>query len=557
MGTMTHHLGQREEPTPRQVVAACAAEAAGARPRLVTGSEGETGGPIGAERISADRQIRGSSLLLVGRLIAIGLDLITQILIVRSLSKGDFGAFAFALSIVSLLSTISVFGLDKTLPRFATIYDERKDRGGLVGAIALGALTITGLGIACVLVAMAIGSGMGPELVESEGARALLLILLLLAPIQALDTLLIGLLAVFAGPRSIFLRKYILAPGLQLIVVAAVTLAQGSVQWLGVGYVAAGALGVGVYGFLFVRLLRRLGHFENIRRSFRFPFRDIYGMTIPFLSNDVVLTVRTTLVIILLQLVATSSELADYRAVVPLARQNMLVLSVFSLLYIPVASRLFERGDDAELDVLYWRMTHLIAVVTFPIFIVSFAFAEPIAILFFGERYAASGAILAWLALGQYFSAALGFNTLTLRVYARARYTLLVDAITIVASAVALVVLVSEYGALGGAIATCGTLVLQNTLYQVGLGRSTGVRAFPRSGLRVYATIVAAAVAVSSLALFVSPPLIVGLGVAALVSVALLVTNRDALKLADTFPELLRIPLARYIIAATKPGAKA
>ena len=555
---MPHHLDHGENAPIRTVGPAQRVVRAAVRhARTVTdqGALAESGGDAGDA--SADRQIRGSSLLLVGRFIAIGLDLVTQVLIVRALSKGDYGAFAFALSIVSLLSTVSVFGLDKTLPRFASIYQEQRDHGRLAGSIVLGVTTIVGLGVTSVLLATAIAMRMGPELVETETARELLLVLLLLAPIQALDTLLVGLLAVFAGPRSIFLRKYILAPGLQLCAVVAVTLAAGSVQWLGIGYVAAGALGLGIYGVLFVRLLSRLGHLHDVRRSIRLPFREIYGLTIPFLSTDVVLTVRTTMVIILLQLVATSSELADYRAVVPLARQNMLVLSVFSLLYIPVASRLFERGDDAELNVLYWRMTHLIAVVTFPIFIVSFAFAEPIAVLFFGERYAASGAILAWLALGQYFSAALGFNTLTLRVYARARYTLAVDAITISASALALIVLVSRLGALGGAIATCGTLVLQNTLYQLGLGRGTGVATFPRSSLRVYATIVTAAILVSAIALLATPPLIVGLIVAALASVTLLVINRDALTLADTFPELLRIPFARLFIATSKPGTDA
>lgn len=79
MGTMAHHLGQREDPTPRQVVVACAAETAGARPRLVTGPDGKTGGPIGPDRISADRQIRGSSLQLAGRRIAISLELVTRI----------------------------------------------------------------------------------------------------------------------------------------------------------------------------------------------------------------------------------------------------------------------------------------------------------------------------------------------------------------------------------------------------------------------------------------------------------------------------------------------
>ena len=136
---MTHHLGHCEEPPIREVRAARrVARTTTAATRVVMEPDSLPDGSEGVQRTDADRQIRGSSLLLVGRLIAIGLDLMTQVLIVRSLSKGDFGAFAFALSIVSLLATISVFGLDKTLPRFATIYEEKRDQGGLVGSIALG-----------------------------------------------------------------------------------------------------------------------------------------------------------------------------------------------------------------------------------------------------------------------------------------------------------------------------------------------------------------------------------------------------------------------------------
>ncbi len=505
-----------------------------------------------AQRITADRQIRGSSLLLAGRLFAIVLDLATQVLIVRTLSKGDFGAFAFALSVVSLIATVTVFGLDKSLPRFTTIYEERGERGRLVGSIALGILTIVGLGVAAVMVASTLGAQLGTEFVETDQARDLLLILILLGPIQALDSLLIGMLAVFSGPRAIFLRKYVLAPGLQFLVVLALILSGESVVFLGAGYVAAGAFGVLLYGFLFFRLLGRLGHLRDARRIIRVPAREVYGFTIPLLSTDVVLTVRSTLVVILIQYLATSSDLADYRAVFPLARQNVLVLNVFSVLFIPAASRLFAREAHGDLNALYWRMAHVIAVVTFPIFVVSFALAEPLTVLLFGERYASSGIILSWLALGQYISAALGFNALTLRVYARVRYTVVVDAITIVVSVVALVVLISRLGALGGAIATCGILVLQNALYQVGLARGTGVRGLGPASLRVYATIVAATAVVAATTLLADPPLIVGLVVAGVASLAVLAATRRDLLLADTFPELLRIPFARFFVVGSR-----
>ena len=69
------------------------------------------------------RQIRGSSLLLTGRMLSMAINFVVQILIVRNLSETEYGAFAYALSIVAFGQTIITFGLDrgdivwKVLPR--------------------------------------------------------------------------------------------------------------------------------------------------------------------------------------------------------------------------------------------------------------------------------------------------------------------------------------------------------------------------------------------------------------------------------------------------------
>src|SRR3989304_2937288 len=46
------------------------------------------------------RQLRGSSLLLAGRLLSKGANLAIQVLIVRHLARSEFGAFAWGISIV-------------------------------------------------------------------------------------------------------------------------------------------------------------------------------------------------------------------------------------------------------------------------------------------------------------------------------------------------------------------------------------------------------------------------------------------------------------------------
>ena len=97
--------------------------------------EGHAGRRHGGRETS--RHLRGSSLLVGGRFISLALNLAVQVLIVRYLSKEDFGAFAYAISLVALASTVVAFGFDKALARFAAMYAERRDYPRMFGSMAL------------------------------------------------------------------------------------------------------------------------------------------------------------------------------------------------------------------------------------------------------------------------------------------------------------------------------------------------------------------------------------------------------------------------------------
>ena len=73
------------------------------------------------------RNIRGSSLLLAGRFISLGLNLLVQVLTVRYLTQGDYGAFSYALAATAMGSTLSMLGLEHATARFVAIYQERGD----------------------------------------------------------------------------------------------------------------------------------------------------------------------------------------------------------------------------------------------------------------------------------------------------------------------------------------------------------------------------------------------------------------------------------------------
>jgi O-antigen/teichoic acid export membrane protein len=500
-----------------------------------------------AGRAANARQIRGSSLLLVGRMLGLAVDFVAQVLIVQHLSKTDYGSFALAMSIVAVGTTICLLGLERTVGRFAPIYQEHGDYGRMWGTITVVVGTVATLGLAVVLAVHAL-QGLIGGVVDNDLALSLLLVMILLSPLTALDSLLISLFATFGSARSIFFRRYVLAPLLQLSVVVALIVSDSGVHLLALGYVLVAALGIGIYLIVLVRLLAQQGLLAHLSRdTLRLPFREIFGFSVPLLASDLVFVLRGSLTVILIEVLRTTEEVAEYRAVLPIAIQNLFVATSFRFIFTPGASRLFARGDARALNDLYWQTAAWIALLSFPVFAVSLALAEPVTVLLFGEDYRSAGIVLAVLAVGYYANGAIGFNSLTLRVFGRVRYMVTTDLITAGLSVAASFLLIREFGALGAAIGTTGSLILQNVWYQWGLKTRTTVHPFDRRYLGVYVSIVVGAVGLVVFEQLFDPPLIGGLVVAGLISMVVVGVNRHSLEIAETYPELMRFGLFRRL----------
>jgi len=489
----------------------------------------------GTERDATRSQLRGSSLLLAGQAFALVAALLAQVLIVRYLSKESYGAFAYALSIVMIGEAVAAFGMRRGVGRYMPIYEEAGDQARAAGTLLLAAGTVLSLGLAVVLVVIGLRGAVAGTFEGSASAVTVIAILIVLAPIQALGTLLDGVFAVFERPRAIVARKFVLTPLSRLAVVALLVAAEQDVVFLAAGYVATGAFGIALYGPMLVRALRA---------------REVLSFTVPLLSNDVTNAMLGALGAVVLGVMAAPGEVADFRAVLPLVLTMGYVLSSFGLLLVPLASRMYVRGEGEQLDHLYWRTAVWTGVLAFPIFLACVVIPGSIVVGFFGERYADAAPVLAVLALGQFVNTAAGHNGVLLGVFRRVRFIVLTNVAAVLVGVVLMFVLVPRHDALGAAIATSATFVALNLVRQVGLARHTGVRGVTAPALRCYAAMAAAAGIAVALQLALSPPLGVGLLLVAAGSVVVLATARRELALAETFPELARIPILRGLIGA-------
>jgi O-antigen/teichoic acid export membrane protein len=497
------------------------------------------------------RHLRGSALLLAGRLLAIALNVFPHILIIRHLSKADFGAFAFASSLTTYAVTLASLGMGTAAARFVPIYEERGERERLLGTIVLMAVSMLGMGLAILAVVVGFRGLLGGEF--GETSLTLLLILVVLVPVGAIDHLLGSLMAVAANARAIFLRRYLLAPGLKLASVLLVILTEGDVYLLGFAHLATGCLAMLVYAAYVYRVATERGWTQSLRfRDLRFPSRAIFRFALPVLGSDTSLMLRGAMLIVFLESMDGSSSVAEYRAVLPLAELNKVVMRNFGLMFTPLAARILVREDRARMDALYWRNAAWIAILTFPVFAVCFSLARPLTVFLLEDRYASSAIVLAVLSAAYYFHAMLGPNAATLRVFGRVRVVLAIDVLTTLLAVAGYAVLIPRLGALGAAVSMAGSVVLHNLLIQIALWQGSRIGGVRWPFLRLYGMAAAAALALYWVQKAWDPPLILGLGLAAGLSLLMLRLHRDLLDVEDTFPELFRIPALRWMLGSTR-----
>lgn len=511
----------------------------------------EDGRPA-APRTEVDGQIRGSSLLLAGRLLSMATNLAIQVLVVRALARADYGLFAYALSVVTVLATIVTFGLDRGLARFVVVFEEAHDLPRLWGTIVLQVTTILGLGTAATVVAVGLRGWVGGTVVDDPRLAQLLAVMVVLAPVQALDSAAASLFAAFGRSRAIFFRRYVLAPVLRIIVVAVVLLTGGGVVALGAGYVVVGVIGLAVYGTLLVRTLRARGLLDDpdarSRRGMHLPIREIGAFTVPLLLSDAVFVALNTSDVVILGRTHGADAVAGYRAVLPLAHLNQVVMNSFALLAGPLMARMWARHDQQGLATAYWRTAAWVAVLTFPVAAVTVGLADPVVALLFGDRYEGSGTYLAILGAAFYANASLGFNGVTVKMVGRVWLIAGTAAVALVFNIAVNAVLIPAHGALGAAWGTAATVFGYNLLKHWALRRATGVELLPQRYRAVYVTI-----AVAFLALVASAtldlPLVAALAIAGAGSAAVLWVGRRELAVDALFPELLRIPLLGRFVA--------
>ena len=412
--------------------------------------------------------LRGSLLFALGRLVALFINFLMQVITVRYLSKPDFGAFAFCLSVGGVLAVVSVFGTDKAVSRFLAVYIDQRQYGKFWGTLRIMLSTVVLIGsMFGAVFSIAWYTGYSPQ-GHDEQMRFLLVVAALFAFLNALDALFLALFPVIAKPSLVFYRRYLLTPVFKLSAALVVILCGGGVVAFALGQLVASFLGLSICLWFFRKVVQSNDALRESRREkVTVPKRRLYGFSGTVLLGDIAFLFRSAIVPVVLGVWFGDPEVASFQAVVPLARLNEFVLVAFSVLFLPRAAKLAASADAGSLHSLYDSTVAWIVLLTFPVFAITVIGADYLPGLLFGSKYDSSNTVLVWLACGYFVHATFGLSTRLLRVAGEVRTLLWADLLISLMAFCFVFGLSVQLGAVGGAIAVFTAFVIQASVHQL------------------------------------------------------------------------------------------
>ena len=492
--------------------------------------------------------IRGSSLFLVGNVLSLAITFLPHLVLVRYLTTEAFGHLAYALSLVAVGKTYAL-GFNEAMSRFVPIFHAKRDPSKVLGSIVVVfavSLLISGL----LLLTFAVASGpILALLTKGREPAGLLFILMFMVPLEITDLLIMNLFACFGRAREVFFGKFIIPPMLRVIVITLVVFRHLELRSLAYGYLSVEFITVIVFGALMVRELRRQQLLQKLS-CIRLPIREIFSFSVPLMASNVIGMIGSSIPVLLLGYFHPMSTVAYYRVVLPAAVLCSMIPGNFMPLYMPSASRLFAKGDTTGINHLFWETSLWMSVLAFPIFLATACFARPLTVFLYGARYAPSAPILAILSLGYFINVIFAFNGVTLKVLGKIRLMVVLNIVTPIIIVVFNLLLIPRYGAVGAAVATAAGLIMGDFLRQLSLWLAGGgISFFERRFASFYLVLGSSAIGLYLIQLFTPDNIYIALTLAFSVSTFVLWRVKKHLRIADTFPELLRLPVVGRLLA--------
>ena len=437
---------------------------------------------------------KGGAVQIAGQLSQRGLSFVFTAVALEFLDKAGYGLYRQIAQLLTIAAQLALAGFNYASMRFITRARARDEPGGVWGAAQVG---ISGALVGSIVVGIA--GYFGAELVARGFADTgdqvplfvqLFRLGLLYVPLFALMQVLRYCTQAYKTMVPSVVAGTIVQPAARFIIGVAALLAgfslAGTISSLVVS-TGIGALAAGFY------LLRMLTPEERAAK----PVREIGSMTrfaLPQAGASMFGVQSLGLGILVLGAFSTDPQVALFAVALSLQGSGTVFLGGIVNIWAPVVSDLYERGEIARLDSLYKTINRWTATFSFPVFAVLILEGDLLTRTFFPKAFPGAVAVVAVLALGNFFYTGTGPTGYVISMTGRPGVNFVNSVIAVGLYVILGFLIVPDHGALGMAIVDAIVTASVNTVRVIQAKILVGVQPFGRSFVKpVVATLIGSA----------------------------------------------------------------
>jgi O-antigen/teichoic acid export membrane protein len=424
-----------------------------------------------------NRLIGRASIVAAGTTYQQGISLMSGLIVARVIGASDYGIFNLARSLVDLTGILTRLGLDIGLQRYfgeTNATQDRASRATTLRRVRLLASSVALLPIAAV--ALGLGRTLEANVYPYSHFAEILLCLALSLPFLTDIAVLGGAYRGILKLSPSVIAESVLLPTARLAIIA-VLFAAGWRLW---AVVAGTTLGSFLASAFLARRAR--ADFRGGAPAGPHSWTEVIGVmgySSVLAAAVLVTTLTSSMDVLMLGRFATAQDVGQYT----LVKMLLTLMGVLGAAFVAglgtlVADRYF-RGDLDGMVRVMSQSVRWVALATLPIFAIFLFWGAQLTHLF-GPSFAASQAVVGWLAAGQFVFVVFGPAGWALSMTGKHVLELKILAAGLAVATFLCWVAVPAFGQLGAAVAMCASMTLSNLARVLFVRRSLGT--FPFGG---------------------------------------------------------------------------
>ena len=409
--------------------------------------------------------MRGGVGSILVKIIGIALSLLVAVLLARILGPEQYGIYAFAFSLITIIAVPVKLGLPQLVLRETAKAHATEQWGLMRGIWRWSTIAVCAFSVLAAVIALTILLLFTEGIANSQTTT--IIIGLTLIPLIALanlrDSSIKGLKHVVLGQ----LIEGIVRPIFFIVIFLIVYYGLGDIS---PRYAMASQAFAALFAFVFGAAL--LLHVRPIQlksnTNCEYKTKEWVGAALPLAMISGMQIINSQADIIMLGLFRTPEEVGIYKVVVVGSTLVAFGIQAVNMVVAPHFASLYAEGKIEKLQNLVTKSARATLALALPVVFILVAFGDELIGLIFGSEYSVGYSSLAILAIGQLISTLWGSVTLLLNMSGNEKYSAYGLLVGVFLNFILNLVLIPDFGILGAAIATVvSTFVFKLILHNV------------------------------------------------------------------------------------------